>query len=86
MKRKDFRPLATTLHKLGVKLYATSGTCDYLRSEKLPITDVSSLTQYPELLGGRVKTLHPKIFGGLLYRSSEPKDLKALERYMYFAL
>ena len=79
--KTGLQPLAATLHGLGVKLYATSGTCAYLMERKVAATDVSSLTQYPELLGGRVKTLHPKVFGGLLYRSQEASDRAALQAY-----
>ena len=64
-----------------MQLYATTGTCDYLKKSDIPATEVSSLTQHPDLLGGRVKTLHPKVFGGLLYRSQEAEDMDTLAKY-----
>jgi phosphoribosylaminoimidazolecarboxamide formyltransferase/IMP cyclohydrolase len=58
--------LANGLHQLGVQLYATGGTFDFIREAGLPVTPVEDLTGYPSILGGRVKTLHPAIFGGIL--------------------
>ena len=79
--KTDLLPLARKLHLLKVQLYATTGTCDYLKKSDIPATEVSSLTQHPDLLGGRVKTLHPKVFGGLLYRSQEAEDMDTLAKY-----
>jgi phosphoribosylaminoimidazolecarboxamide formyltransferase / IMP cyclohydrolase len=70
------------LHRLGVSLISTGGTADFIESLGLPVQRVESLTGYPSILGGRVKTLHPKVFGGILARRSNPSDLdsmKALE-------
>ena len=60
-------PLAQTLVKAGVALISTGGTAKSLREAGIPVTDLSSFTGFPEMLDGRVKTLHPKIHGGLLY-------------------
>jgi len=68
--------LATQLHSLGCELLSTGGTAALLRAEGLPVTDVSTLTGYPELFGGRVKTLHPVVHGGLLARGNVPQDLE----------
>lgn len=79
--KKGLQPLAQKLQDLHVKLYATVGTCAYLQEANISATEIDQLTQYPEMLGGRVKTLHPKIFGGLLYRSQAPEDLSVLKKY-----
>ena len=54
------------LHALGVKLYSTGGTQKFIEQLHIPVIPVESLTTYPSILGGRVKTLHPVIFGGIL--------------------
>jgi phosphoribosylaminoimidazolecarboxamide formyltransferase/IMP cyclohydrolase len=73
--------LARSLHALGVELLSTGGTASALRGAGIPVREVSELTEFPELLGGRVKTLHPRIHGGILARRDRPEDLAALERY-----
>src|SRR5437588_1299532 len=60
-------PLAQALTAAGVELISTGGTAKALREAGLAVTDLSSFTGFPEILDGRVKTLHPKIHGGLLY-------------------
>src|SRR5512140_3184142 len=60
-------PLAQTLAAAGVELISTGGTAKALREVGLKVTDLSAYTGYPEMLDGRVKTLHPKVHGGLLY-------------------
>src|SRR6266481_9190026 len=60
-------PLAQTLAGAGIELVSTGGTAKALREAGLQITDLSAYTGFPEMLDGRVKTLHPKIHGGLLY-------------------
>ncbi len=64
--RTGIIPLAQHLHAQGFTLYATGGTCAHLSEQGLPVHDVAELTGYPALFGGRVKTLHPAIFGGIL--------------------
>jgi phosphoribosylaminoimidazolecarboxamide formyltransferase / IMP cyclohydrolase len=65
---------ARRLHKLDVELVSTGGTAKTLREAKLPVLDVAELTGHPEVLGGRVKTLHPSIHAGLLARRNDPDD------------
>src|ERR1051325_9008277 len=60
-------PLAQTLAAAGIELISTGGTAKALREAKLQVTDLSAYTGFPEMLDGRVKTLHPKVHGGLLY-------------------
>ncbi len=69
------------LHKQGVKLYSTGGTQTFIESLKIPVTAVESITGYPSILGGRVKTLHPKVFGGILARRENAGDVKQLAEY-----
>ncbi len=64
-------PFAEKLHQRGVELLSTGGTARALREARLPVTDVSDYTGAPELFEGRVKTLHPKVHGGLLFRRDE---------------
>ena len=56
---------AQALHALGIKLLSTGGTAKLLADKGLPVTEVAEVTQFPEMLDGRVKTLHPKVHGGL---------------------
>lgn len=69
------------LNQLGVNIYSTGGTAAFIRSLGMEVIEVESLTNYPSILGGRVKTLHPKIFGGILARSAEADDQKQLDQY-----
>jgi phosphoribosylaminoimidazolecarboxamide formyltransferase/IMP cyclohydrolase len=72
--------LARGLAALGVELISTGGTAKLLRKEGLAVIEVSAHTGFPEMLDGRVKTLHPKIHGGLLARRDEPAHVAALEQ------
>ena len=78
--KEGLEPIARRLHELGVELISTGGTRKYLVSLGLSVTAVEDLTAYPSILDGRVKTLHPKIFGGILARR-EDDHLKQLETY-----
>jgi phosphoribosylaminoimidazolecarboxamide formyltransferase/IMP cyclohydrolase len=69
------------LHQLGIRIYSTGGTQQFIEKLGLPCTPVESLTSYPSILGGRVKTLHPTVFGGILGRRDEPTDLEEMARY-----
>ncbi|TVQ57660.1 MAG: bifunctional phosphoribosylaminoimidazolecarboxamide formyltransferase/IMP cyclohydrolase PurH [Rhodobacteraceae bacterium] len=72
-------PFAAALAARGVALISTGGTAAALRAEGLAVTDVSDITQFPEMLDGRVKTLHPAIHGALLARRDDPAHMAALE-------
>ncbi len=69
------------LNENGVKLISTGGTKSYIESLNVPCEAVESLTSYPSILGGRVKTLHPKVFGGILARRENEQDIKQLNEY-----
>lgn len=69
--KDGLEPLAKLLHHYGVEIYSTGGTQAYLENLGIPVVTVESLTGYPSILDGRVKTLHPKVFGGILARREE---------------
>lgn len=71
--------LARELVALGFEILSTGGTAKALREAGLPVTEVSAYTGFPEILDGRVKTLQPKIHGGLLGRRNDPKHLEQME-------
>jgi phosphoribosylaminoimidazolecarboxamide formyltransferase/IMP cyclohydrolase len=73
--------LARELHTLGVKLLSTGGTARLLAEAGLPVTEVAEVTGFPEMLDGRVKTLHPRIHGGLLARRDVPAHMAALAEH-----
>jgi len=73
--------LAKALHKLKVELVSTGGTAKLLAEQGLPVTEVAQLTEFPEILDGRVKTLHPKVHGGLLARRDVPEHMAALKEH-----
>ena len=73
--------IVNKLDECGVAIYSTGGTQKFIESEGIRVRAVEDLTSYPSILGGRVKTLHPKIFGGILGRRELADDLKQLEEY-----
>lgn len=74
-------PFARALQELGVEILSTGGTAQLLQGQGVPVTLVSDYTGFPEILDGRVKTLHPRIHGGLLARRSEPTHLQQLAEH-----
>lgn len=74
-------PIAQALHANGVNIYSTGGTQEFIEKLGIPVHKVETLTGYPSILGGRVKTLHPKIFGGILARREEASDLADLNEF-----
>ncbi len=74
--------IVTLLHNNGIKIYTTGGTQSFIESLQIPCIGVETITNYPSILGGRVKTLHPKIFGGILGKrgdATHEKDMKDYE-------
>ena len=63
------------LHNIGIELLSTGGTFKLLKEQGIPVTEVSEYTSFPEIMDGRVKTLHPKIHGGILARSDKDKQI-----------
>ncbi|MEI6020403.1 MAG: bifunctional phosphoribosylaminoimidazolecarboxamide formyltransferase/IMP cyclohydrolase [Bacteroidota bacterium] len=74
--KDNLEPIIRKLNALGVKLYSTGGTLSFIEKLNIPVTSVDSVTGYPEIFGGRVKTLHPAIFGGILNRRDHEGDKK----------
>ncbi|MFZ9718838.1 MAG: hypothetical protein ACO3BD_05735 [Chitinophagaceae bacterium] len=74
-------PLVTLLHKFNVRIYSTGGTQKFIEDLGIPVIPVEEVTGYPSILGGRVKTLHPLIFGGILGRRSHPKDIEEMQQF-----
>ena len=72
---------ARGLAAAGVEIYSTGGTRKHLESEGIPVRDVSEYTGFPEMMDGRLKTLHPKVHGGILCRHDNPEDMKALAEH-----
>lgn len=73
--------IARKLHSLGITIYSTGGTEKYIKDLGIPTIPVESLTTYPSILGGRVKTLHPAVFGGILGRRELAQDLDEMKQY-----
>ena len=69
------------LHEQNVQIFSTGGTQKFVEDLGIPVTAVEDLTSYPSIFGGRVKTLHPKIFGGILYRRDNEADLQTAAQF-----
>ena len=74
-------PIVKKLTELGVKIYSTGGTQSFIEEQGIAVNRVEDLTTYPSILGGRVKTLHPNVFGGILSRRELASDKEQLEQY-----
>lgn len=79
--KEHLSPIIKKLNELGVAIYSTGGTQKFIEGEGVKVSAVEDLTSYPSILGGRVKTLHPKVFGGILGRRELAEDIKQLEEY-----
>ena len=74
-------PIVQKLNDLNVTIYSTGGTEKFIRELGIPVIPVDEVTSYPSILGGRVKTLHPKVFGGILNRQDNESDVAELAEY-----
>ncbi len=74
-------PIIQKLHALNIALYSTGGTQKFIEDLGVPVRRVEDLTGYPSILGGRVKTLHPKVFGGILGRRENEEDIKQMAEF-----
>jgi phosphoribosylaminoimidazolecarboxamide formyltransferase/IMP cyclohydrolase len=74
-------PIAKKLHQLGITIYSTGGTEKYIKDLGIEVIPVEDLTSYPSILGGRVKTLHPKVFGGILNRQDNANDVAEMKEF-----
>lgn len=79
--KDGLEPIVRKLNELGVTIYSTGGTQSFIEELGIPCTAVESVTSYPSILGGRVKTLHPKVFGGILARRDFEDDQKHIAEY-----
>lgn len=79
--KDNLEPIIHLLGKAGVEFVSTGGTQQFIEKLGYPVTPVESLTGYPSIFGGRVKTLHPAVFGGILYRRDDRSDLKQAEEF-----
>jgi len=79
--KSNLAELARGLTAHGVELFSTGGTRSFLEKEGIPVRDVSQYTGFPEMMDGRLKTLHPKVHGGILCRHDHPEDVQALAEH-----
>ncbi|MDO5607231.1 MAG: bifunctional phosphoribosylaminoimidazolecarboxamide formyltransferase/IMP cyclohydrolase [Capnocytophaga sp.] len=79
--KTGLEPIIHAMNELGVKIYSTGGTETFIKELGIEVIPVESVTDYPSILGGRVKTLHPKIFGGILNRQDNESDVKEMLEY-----
>ena len=79
--KDGLEPLVRLLHQHNVKLYSTGGTQSFIEQLGIPVIAVEDITGYPSIFGGRVKTLHPAVMGGILYRREVSEDLAQAERH-----
>jgi phosphoribosylaminoimidazolecarboxamide formyltransferase/IMP cyclohydrolase len=79
--KDNLEPIVKKLNDEGVNIYSTGGTQKFIEEQGVPVNKVEELTSYPSILGGRVKTLHPKVFGGILARRHESGDKEQLTEF-----
>jgi phosphoribosylaminoimidazolecarboxamide formyltransferase/IMP cyclohydrolase len=79
--KDGLEPIVKKLHENNVTLYSTGGTEDFIKQLGIPVVAVEDVTDYPSILGGRVKTLHPKVFGGILNRQDNESDVQQMQQY-----
>ena len=79
--KTGLEPIVKKLHSQNVILYSTGGTEDFIKNLGIPVVAIEDVTSYPSILGGRVKTLHPKVFGGILNRQDNPSDVEQMKTY-----
>ena len=79
--KDGLEPIVRKLDELGVTLYSTGGTEKFIKDLGINVVPVEEVTDYPSILGGRVKTLHPKVFGGILNRQDNDGDVAQMTEY-----
>lgn len=79
--KKGVIEFAKRLNSMGVEIISTGGTAKALKDSGVQVKEISDYTGFPEMLEGRVKTLHPKVHGGLLFRRDNPKDMEEIKEY-----
>ena len=84
--KTGLEPIIHRLNELGVTLFSTGGTADFIQKLGVKVTDISELTGYPPVFHGRVKTLHPAVFGGILYRRNNSEDQEQAKEFNIHAI
>ncbi|MBF4986160.1 bifunctional phosphoribosylaminoimidazolecarboxamide formyltransferase/IMP cyclohydrolase PurH, partial [Nonlabens mediterrranea] len=79
--KDGLEPIVKKMSELGIAIYSTGGTEKFINDLGIPVIPVENVTSYPSILGGRVKTLHPKVFGGILNRRDHEGDVAQLAEY-----
>lgn len=79
--KTGLEPIVRQLHQQNATIYSTGGTEEFIKKLGIPVIPVEDITAFPEILGGRVKTLHPKIFGGILNRQDHPTDVEQMNQF-----
>jgi phosphoribosylaminoimidazolecarboxamide formyltransferase / IMP cyclohydrolase len=79
--KTGLEPIVRKLHEQNVTIYSTGGTEEFIVNLGIPVVPVEEVTDYPSILGGRVKTLHPKVFGGILNRQDNESDVVQMKEY-----
>jgi phosphoribosylaminoimidazolecarboxamide formyltransferase/IMP cyclohydrolase len=79
--KEGLEPIVRLLNSQNVTLYSTGGTEEFIKNLGIPVIPVEDVTSYPSILGGRVKTLHPKVFGGILNRQDNPSDVQQMQEF-----
>ena len=79
--KEGLAPIVEKLNQQGVKIYSTGGTQKFINDLGITVVSAEEITEYPSILGGRVKTLHPKIFGGILNRQDNTQDVEEMDTF-----
>ncbi|MBC5863748.1 bifunctional phosphoribosylaminoimidazolecarboxamide formyltransferase/IMP cyclohydrolase [Flavobacterium turcicum] len=79
--KEGLEPIVRQLNSQNVTIYSTGGTEDFIKNLGIPVVPVEDVTSYPSILGGRVKTLHPKVFGGILNRQDNKSDVQQMKEF-----
>src|SRR6476620_1477121 len=79
--KEGLEPVVKELQKHGVTIYSTGGTQKFIEELDIEVVPVEDLTSYPSILGGRVKTLHPSVFGGILGRRNNETDVQEMKEF-----
>src|SRR3978361_2166446 len=79
--KDGLEPLVQELYEQGITIYSTGGTQSFIEKLQIPVIPVEILTSYPSILGGRVKTLHPSVFGGILGKRDDEQHVSEMKQY-----
>ena len=77
--KKGIVEIARVLQDRNIEIFSTGGTKNHLDEASINVTDIASYTEFPEMMGGRLKTLHPRVHGGILCRHDRPEELESMQ-------